>query len=93
MNTQHRLQLGRIYATPAALDALANANTHPLELLRRHARGDWGDLCPEDIEANRLALAVGARVLSAYTLPAGTGLYVITEADRSLTTILLKGDY
>ena len=85
--------LGRLCAPPGALDALTHTNVHPLELLRRHAWGDWGDLCPEDIEADRLALAVGARVLSAYTLTDGTGVYVITEADRSLTTILRKEDY
>ena len=66
---------------------------HPLTLLRRHVSGDWGDLCREDIEANRLALAVDARILSADTLSDETKVWVITEADRSATTILLPSDY
>jgi len=94
MNTQtETLPLGRVVATPAALDALSATDTHPFALLRRHVTGDWGDLTPEDVEANRMALATGARVLSAYTLPDGTRVWVITEADRTATTILLPEDY
>jgi hypothetical protein len=93
MDTHNRLELGRLAATPAALDALTTTCTHPLTLLRRHASGDWGELCAEDIEANRLAVAIGARVLSAYTLPDATRIWIITEADRSLTTILQPEDY
>ena len=87
------LTLGQLAATPAALNALATTGTRPLALLRRHATGDWGDLCAEDIEANRLALALGERVLSAYILASGEKVWVITEADRSLTTILCPEDY
>ena len=94
MNTHtETLPLGRLVATPAAINALTTTDTHPLTLLRRHVTGDWGDLTPEDVEANRMALATGARVLSAYTLPDGTRVWVITEADRSATTILLPEDY
>lgn len=89
----HRLSLGRLAATPAALDALTATNTHPLTLLRRHATGDWGELCPEDQEANRLAVALGGRVLSAYTLADRVRIWIITEADRSATTLLLPEDY
>ena len=92
MDTQ-TLPLGRVVATPAAIEALTTTNTHPLTLLRRHATGDWGDLCAEDIAANRLALAIGARILSAYTLSDETKVWVITEADRSVTTLLLPSDY
>jgi hypothetical protein len=92
MNTQ-TLPLGRVVATPAAIEALTITNTHPLTLLRRHATGDWGNLCAEDIEANRLAVAIGARIMSAYTLPDDTKLWVITEGDRSVTTILKPEDY
>jgi hypothetical protein len=91
--TSRPLTLGRLAATPAALDALVATDTHPLTLLRRHSIGDWGDLCAEDIEANRLALALGGRVLSAYTLTDGVRIWVITEADRSATTLLLPEDY
>jgi hypothetical protein len=87
------LPLGYIVATPAALEALSNTSTNALRLLRRHSRGDWGELCAEDIEANRLAVAIGARILSAYTLPNGEKLWVITEASREVTTILKPEDY
>jgi len=89
-----RFPLGHIVATPAALEALSNTSTNALKLLRRHARGDWGDLCAEDIEANLLGLATGGRVMSSYPLP-GTDqcIWIITEADRSVTTILLPSDY
>jgi hypothetical protein len=98
MHHTRRLTLGRLAATPAALDALNATDTHPLTLLRRHASGDWGELCPEDHAANQLALAIGARVLSAYTLSNSTKVWatkvwVITEADRSATIILLPADY
>ena len=60
--------------------------------LRRHASGDWGDLCPEDAMANEAAVQEGSRLLSAY----GQGeerFWIITEADRSATTVLLPDDY
>lgn len=61
--------------------------------LARHAAGDWGDLCGEDRAANDRAVAVGARILSAYHTPEGVKLWIITEADRSATTILLPEEY
>jgi len=91
--TTRTLPLGRVVATPGAIEALTITNTHPLTLLRRHATGDWGDLCAEDIQANRLALAVGARILSAYTLADSTKVWVMTEADRRVTAILKPEDY
>ena len=92
--------MGQIVATPGALDA----SRHPgkfLELLARHVRGDWGCVGPDDAAANDEAVREGSRVLSAYpidpTLPcAGYGencLWIITEADRSVTTILLPDEY
>ena len=62
------------------------------QTLKRHARGDWGDLCPEDRKENELSLKEGFRLLSVY----GTGerrFWIITEADRSVTTVLLPEDY
>ncbi len=63
------------------------------DLLRRHANGDWGDLSPDDRRANEQALKTGARVFSVYDLKSGVKLWVITEADRSSTTILLPEEY
>jgi hypothetical protein len=85
--------LGQSVATPGALDALEQAGELPLAYLFRHVTGDWGDLDPEDIEENELSLAQGFRLLSAYHLSSGTKIWVITEADRSVTTILLPEEY
>jgi hypothetical protein len=97
-----KFPLGRVVATPAALEALTNANASPLPLLARHQCGDWGEVCDEDKRANDLALAGGGRLLSAYPLPGtsagGVRLWVITEAAddqgrRAVTTLLLPSDY
>lgn len=82
--------LGELVITANA--SLRLSTEEVLAALRRHASGDWGDLCPEDAIANDEALHQGGRLLSAY----GDGEYrvwVITEADRSVTTILLPEDY
>lgn len=90
----HRLALGRVVATPGALDVVREHGLDVLGLVHRHARGDWGDLSPGDALANDLALdpACPARVLSAYETRGGR-LWVITEADRSATTVLLPSEY
>jgi hypothetical protein len=85
--------LGEIVATPGALQALAAAGQHPLTFLSRHARGDWGELCAEDREQNAASLRDGHRLLSAYTLESGQKLWIITESDRSITTLLLPHEY
>lgn len=85
--------LGRVVATPGALDALQHANQTATEFLRRHAAGDWGEVDQEDQQANERALRLGLRVLSAYRTRLGTMLWVITEADRSVTTVLLPEEY
>jgi len=87
------LSLGQVVATPGALAALDQADMTPLPLLVRHARGDWGDLDDEDRQANDDAVRNGGRVLSAYHLPTGEKLWIITEADRSSTTLLLPSEY
>ncbi len=84
--------LGRIVATPGALEALTEAQTAPSELLHRHASGDWGELDAHDRRENQRALKSGTRIFSAYETPAGR-LWVITEADRSSTCILLPEEY
>lgn len=88
-------RLGRIVATPAALAALeaAGGRVVSARLLRRHLAGDWGDLDAEDRAANYCALLEGARLLSAYVLSTGERVWIITEADRSATTLLLPSDY
>lgn len=84
---------GRVVATPGALAALSLAGVLPEALLDRHVRGDWGDLCEEDRRMNAEALSTGGRLLSAYALPDGTRVWIITEADRSATTLLLPHEY
>jgi hypothetical protein len=87
-----RFKLGRIFATPAAVDALGRTGTSIVDLLIRHMRGDWGDLPEPDRQQNELALAGGARLLSSY--PVGTAtIWIVTEADRSSTMLLLPDDY
>jgi hypothetical protein len=86
------LPLGRVMATPGALKLLVEAGGHPFDYLARHATGDWGELCAFDRRQNEMALREGYRVLSCY--PVGTErVWIITEADRSITTILLPEDY
>jgi hypothetical protein len=83
--------LGQTVITRHALDAL-----HPEDVklcLARHAGGDWGDLCDDDRHENELALQQGRRLFSMYRDRAGQKFYVITEADRSATTVLLPDDY
>ena len=88
-----RFPLGDVVATPGALDALCEAQQEPLELLRRHQAGDWGDLDEEDKAENEFSLEHDLRLLSAYTLPTQVKIWVITEADRSVTTLLLPEEY
>src|SRR4051812_6349365 len=83
-----RFPLGRIVATPSALAAFAVAGATPLRYLSRHAAGDWGDVDDHDQRANDRALRYGERLFSVYSLPSGTRLWIITEYDRSQTTIL-----
>ena len=87
------LALGRVVATPGALHAFALAKESYLPYLLRHARGDWGEVSPGDARANDRAREVGERLFSAYRLRDGTRLWIITEADRSSTCILLPEEY
>ena len=88
-----RFPLGRTVATPGALEALARAGETPLPYLVRHSAGDWGDLDRDDKTENESAVKAGLRIFSAYLLTDGTRIWVITEADRSATTILLPEEY
>lgn len=86
-------ELGVVVATPGALRVLGEAEVSPSELLTRHASGDWGDIDAHDRRANNKALKDETRLLSAYTLPGGERVWIITEADRSSTTLLLPDEY
>jgi hypothetical protein len=90
---ERKFPLGQLAATPGAMEALARNSQEPTEFLRRHWCGDWGQLDKEDIAENEFSLVKGFRLLSRYTLADGTAIYIITEADRSATTILLPSEY
>lgn len=85
--------LGQVVATPGALGAIEEAEQTPFDFIFRHARGDWGDIPEEDVKENEFSLENGFRLFSAYHTAKGTKLYVITEWDRSVTTLLLPSEY
>lgn len=83
-----------VVATPCALEVLAETGTDVLELISRHQSGDWGEVPPEDARENRFSLEHGLRILSSY--PVGEDserVWIITEADRSSTCLLLPSEY
>lgn len=84
--------LGHVVATPGALDHLISHGIPPMALITRHSVGDWGNLCRDDKLMNSIAIQEGTRILSAYIV-GDDMLYVITEADRSSTTLLLATEY
>ena len=91
-----KFPLGHLVATPAGLAFLGEAKVDPLELFARHAVGDWSEMSPEDRFQNQLAVTEGRRVLSGFRIEGGgvSGqVWVITEADRYMTTLLVPGDY
>jgi len=91
--TVARFPLGQIVATPGALAALEEAADNPASFLRRHVTGDWGELDEDDRKENEISVEHSFRLLSSYTLSNGTKLWVITEANRSATTLLLPSEY
>lgn len=88
-----RFPLGQLVATPSALSTLVRLNVTPWTLLHRHSCGDWGEMDEHDRRENERAVVEGTRLLSAYTLEDGTRIWIITEADRSATTLLLPEEY
>ena len=82
---------GRIVVTRTAVEVLLPADM--FSALARHLHGDWGNVDTEDRQANEVGLAEGERLLSAYHTSVGNKFWIITEWDRSLTTILLPSDY
>ena len=85
--------LGQIVATPGALEVLEASHQSPADFLARHVRGDWGELSADDIAENEFSLKNGFRLLSSYATASGQKLWVITEEDRALTTLLLPDEY
>ena len=86
-----KFRLGRIVATPNALRHLSNEDV--LMGIQRHQAGDWGDVGEHDRQENELSLKQGFRLLSVYHAASGIKFWIITEADRSVTTVLLPEDY
>jgi hypothetical protein len=85
--------LGNVCATPGALEAIEKGKQAPMHFLSRHVTGDWLEMTADDIQANTDALREGGRIFSAYTINGGARLYVITEEDRSTTTLLMADEY
>lgn len=84
-------KLGRLVTTPNAQDTLPQEEV--FRAIQRHQAGDWGEMEPEDRVANDRAMVDGSRIFSRYVTTAGITFWIITEADRSFTTVLLPEDY
>lgn len=91
MRTRIQLALGQTVMTATACEVLKPHDV--MSALQRHASGDWGEVCPSDALLNDRAVGERCRILSAYTDSAGVKFWIITEADRSSTTVLLPEDY
>jgi hypothetical protein len=87
------LILGMVVATPGVLEKLKESNQCFLEFIQRHRNHDWGDVCQEDWSLNNQSVLEGTRILSSYHTKKGEKIWIITEADRSSTTLLLPSDY
>jgi hypothetical protein len=88
-----RFPLGQMFMTPGAIEALEEAGQIPQEFIDRHAELEQGELSSEDYKENLFSVDKGLRIFSAYKTVQGVKLWVITEADRSSTTILLPSEY
>ena len=85
--------LGKVLLTSATNAMFCEGSLDVSELINRHVSGDWSDMCDDDIESNKDAIANGFRVFSSYKLSESQNIWIITEADRSITTILLPDEY
>lgn len=90
--TRPLFALGQVVATPGVLNHFAEHGIDPASYIRRHQYGDWGDVPPEDARENEFSVLNGFRVLSSYEI-ASERVWIITEADRSVTTFLLPAEY
>jgi len=93
MNSEHKFEPGQTVSTPGALEELTRAGVRPIEIYERHLRLEQGSLCDEDHEENKKAIENENRIFSAFKLSTGAEIYVITEWDRSVTTILKPSEY
>ena len=91
--TVPRFPLGKLVATPGALRLLEQHKAEPFDFILRHVGGDFGALDADDMAANNAAVKRGFRILSIYPLGSDEKLWIITEADRSVTTLLLSDEY
>jgi hypothetical protein len=85
--------LGQLVATPGALAALEKSGQSPMDFLSRHVTGDWGEIPEEDRKENQFSLEKGFRLMSSYKTTAQDILWVITESNRTHTTLLLPSEY
>jgi hypothetical protein len=85
--------LGQVVATPGVVNALMEHGIPAGRLIYRHVTGDWGDLCEHDKHQNLFALRSGLRILSSYQISPTTKIWIITDADRASTTLLLPDEY
>ena len=85
--------LGQVVATPGALEAMDQYAINATDLIQRHQSGDWGNVPPSDAEENMRSVENGWRILSSYSLSEEQSIWIITEADRSVTTLLLPEEY
>ncbi len=88
-----KLEIGSVFLTPKASRALVEANESPDEFVARHESSDWGEVGSAESMENELSLKKGFRIMSGYTLSTGKKVWIITEADRSATTLLLPEEY
>ena len=88
-----KFDLGQVVATPGALAALEQHQISPLTLISRHVRADFGDIDQQDWQTNLAALRYGNRIVSAYTIAPDVVIWIISEGDRSVTTLLLPSEY
>ena len=88
-----RFPLGRVVATPGAIETLEAANINSFDLLSRHHQGDWGDLSEDDKKENEFSVNKPLRIFSSYKVGDDEKVWIITEADRSATTLLLPSEY
>jgi hypothetical protein len=88
-----KFAFGTVVSTPGALDTLARAGVTAQSLLDRHGQCDWGDCCPEDAAQNDYSLKEDGQILSSYKVAGSVKVWIITEWDRSVTTVLLPSEY